>query len=336
MVAQRERPPGVRDSCNDGGDPDGGGGGKTDSEPPKDPNEIVGPAGITDMKLIQKDERLVYTIYFENVPTAAVPAQEVFIENFLDEIPDDDLVVFLMHIPWVNSTKWADESERDELFGLLASQPNTISLAAHTHRYYHEFIDNEFGWPGDKPHHMVSMGAVCGSWWNGAPDEYGIPHTMMQDGTPTGYSFLEIDGTDWKLHFKAARRPVDFQMHISAPSEISIADIEGTKVFANVFNALPGARVEMRIHQGPKTIVTEWQQMFEAEQPDPVYEAMKAREDSLSEVPWIRVGDANPNPRHLWQASLPANLDPGAYTISVRSRDEWHQYEGKRIVRITE
>ncbi len=120
--------------------------------------------------------------------------QMQFIQNFLERVPDDELVVFLMHIPWIHSTEWADDTERDELFRLLASHSNTISLAAHTHRHYHDLIDDEFGWPGDAPHHLVSMGAVCGSWWTGAPDEYGIPHTLMQDGTPTGYAFLDING----------------------------------------------------------------------------------------------------------------------------------------------
>lgn len=262
--------------------------------------------------------------------------QMKFIENFLNEVPDDELVVFMMHIPWIHSTEWADESEREELFKLLASQPKAISLAAHTHRHYHDFIDGEFGWPGEEPHHLVSMGAVCGSWWTGAPDEYGIPHTLMRDGTPTGYAFLDINGNDWKLRYKAARRPADFQMHISAPDEISTSDSSRTDVFANIFNALPDARVEMRVSRGPNNYITEWQMMIPAEQTDPVYNAMKAREDSLEEVSWRRVGDANPNPRHLWQASLPSNLKPGTYTIFVRAEDEWDRYKGRRIIRVTE
>lgn len=263
-------------------------------------------------------------------------AQLKFIENFLDEVPDDELVVFMMHIPWVHSTEWADESERDQLFKLLASHPNAISLAAHTHRHYHDFIDKESGWQGDQPHHLVSMGAVCGSWWTGAPDEYGIPHTMMQDGTPTGYAFLDIKGTDWKLRYKAARRPANFQMHISAPDEVSLSDPIRTDVFANVFNALPNARVEMRVSRSADNFVTEWQQMVPDKEADPVYKAMKASEDKLEAVSWLRTGDANPNARHLWRTSLPQMLEPGTYTISVRAEDEWYQYEGKRIIRVTE
>lgn len=258
-------------------------------------------------------------------------AQMDFISNYLDEVPDDELVVFLMHIPWVGSTQWKDESEREELFGLLASHPRTISLAAHMHRHYHRFIGPEDGWQGEEPHHLISMGTVCGAWWSGAPDEYGIPHSMMRDGTPTGYGFLEITGNDWKLSYKAARRPADFQMHIYAPDELAPAEPGGTEVYANVFNALPDAKVQMRV--GGKG---NWQQMSRIKKPDPFYEAMREREHILEEVDWRKSGDANPDPRHLWQGILPEDLEPGAHTIYIRAEDDWDVYEGRRIIRIAE
>jgi hypothetical protein len=50
----------------------------------KDPNEIIGPAGVTDLRFIDKEDVLDYTIYFENVSTASAPAIEVTIDNPLD------------------------------------------------------------------------------------------------------------------------------------------------------------------------------------------------------------------------------------------------------------
>jgi hypothetical protein len=254
-----------------------------------------------------------------------------FISNFLEEVPDDELVVFLMHIPWVGSTAWNDENERQQLFDVMASHPHTLSFAAHTHRHYHYFIDEEYGWNGEDSHHMVSMATVCGAWWTGAPDEYGIPHSMMRDGTPTGYGFLDIDGTDWKFSFKAARRPADFQMHISAPDEITSAEAGETEVFANIFNALPDASVEIRVGENGN-----WLPMKYTEEPDPVYTSMLEREQELDAVTWRRTGAANPNARHLWKTVLPENLDPGTYTLHVRAEDDWHNYDGRRIIRILE
>lgn len=257
--------------------------------------------------------------------------QMEFIENFLSNIPDDELVVFMMHIPWVESTAWEDPEEQQELFDVLASHPNTVSLAAHTHRHYHRFIGSEDGWEGQNAHHLISMGTSCGAWWSGAPDEYGIPHSMMQDGTPTGYAFLDINGNDYKLTYKAARRPADFQMHLSAPDEVPTAQADTVHVYANVFNALPDASVMMKI--GPDG---EWVEMEHTVEEDPVYKAMRQRESVLENISWRRGGTANPNPRHLWKSTLPENLKPGTYTIFVQSEDEWDTYEGRRIIRITD
>jgi hypothetical protein len=275
-----------------------------------------------------------------------------FIENFLKSIPDDELVVFMMHIPWVHSTPWVDEQERQQLFEVMATHSNAISLVGHTHRHFHRFIgkdddwyqwpgglnlDDEYEWLSSKPHHMISMGAVWGQGWSGAPDEYGIPHSMMRDGTPTGYGILEIDGSDYKLSFKAARRPADFQMHISAPDEITATESNEAKVFANIFNALPDARVEMKIGNGG-----EWQPMYRVEERDPVFTAMVNRERELEEITWRRAGTGNPDAKHmwlsmhLWKASIPEELGSGTYTIFVRAEDKWHQYEGRRIIRIVD
>lgn len=256
--------------------------------------------------------------------------QMTFIKNFLQEIPDDELVVFMMHIPWVDSTPWLDSAEQKELFDVLASHSNTLSLAAHTHRHFHRFIDEEDGWTGDESHHLVSMGTSCGAWWSGAPDEYGIPHSMMRDGTPTGYAFLDIKGNNYKLTYKAARRPADFQMHLSAPDEVSVSDLDTVEVFANIFNALPDAKVEMKF--GPDG---SWTEMETAVQKDPVFEAMRIHEHSLGDVPWIKTNHTNSNPRHLYKGALPEDAEPGTYTIFVRSEDEWSTYEGRRIIRIT-
>ncbi len=49
-----------------------------------DPNEIIGPAGVTSVQYIDKEDELIYTIYFENLETASAPAISVGIDNPLD------------------------------------------------------------------------------------------------------------------------------------------------------------------------------------------------------------------------------------------------------------
>ncbi len=257
--------------------------------------------------------------------------QMSFIRNFLEHIPEDELVVFLAHIPWVGSTSWKDEAEKKEFFELMASRPHALSLVAHRHRHYHHFIDREEGWPNEQPHHMISIGTVCGAWWRGAPDEYGIPHAMMSDGTPTGYSFLEVQGDEWKLSWKSARRPADFQMHLHAPDEVSTDELaRGVALYANIFNALPDAHVTMSVGQTDYS-----SEMTVAREEDPVYAAMHEREQALEDIPWLRTRNPDSEPRHLWKGTLPDHLEPGTYTLHVRSEDAWHVYDGQRIIRVT-
>ncbi len=253
--------------------------------------------------------------------------QMTFIRNELARIPGDRLVVFMAHIPWIGSTPWADEDERDEFFGLLQDRPRAISLVSHAHQHYHEFIGEDYGWPEEFSHHMVVVGASCGSWWRGAPDEYGIPHSMMRCGTPTGYAFLSIDGSDWNLRYQAARKPADFQMHLHAPDTVA-SGAEETKVFANVFNALPDAKVRMRIGGEGK-----WRSMQQVTEPDPFFEAAREREEALPDSPWLGMPGLRPS-RHLWMANLPTGLAPGFHAIDVRAEDDWAVYKGRRLIRI--
>lgn len=254
--------------------------------------------------------------------------QMEFLRNEIKRLEKDQLLVLLAHIPYEKSTEWSDPEEKKAFYELIASHTNTISLTAHTHRHYHHFIDREQGFPGERPHHMVSVGTVCGSWWTGAPDEYGIPHAMMSDGTPNCYTILHIDGNKWKMKWKGAGMPWDFQMHISAPDFVFADSTDGITVTANIFNALPSAGVKMRI--GGKG---EWIRMERSPQSDDVRLAAIEREKQLGSVPWRNMGGADLS-EHIWQAEQKVKLDPGVYVIEVEASDDWWEYEGKRLLHV--
>ncbi len=76
------------------------------------------------------------------------------------------------------------------------------------------------GWHGTTPHHHLINATVCGSWWCGLNDERGIPHATMNDGAPNGYSVITFEGNKYNVRFKAAGRPVDYQMNIYLPDDI--------------------------------------------------------------------------------------------------------------------
>lgn len=258
--------------------------------------------------------------------------QLAFVENELARIDKNKLLVVMKHIPW-DDRGWNME-QRNKLMGLLSEHPNALSLGAHWHRHYHSFLGTDYGFTGDAPHHMISFGAVCGAWWRGMPDEYGIPHAMMTDGTPAGYGILQVNGTEARLHWQPSRRRADFQMHIGAPDIIASGETEGLIVSANIFNALPDASVQMRI--GSKG---QWIEMERSPAPDPVKAVLSEREKQitaqLDEIPWMESRGAGNSPK-LWQAKLPGTLKPGTWLIEVRSEDRWWVHEGRRIIRVSE
>jgi hypothetical protein len=262
--------------------------------------------------IVEEDDR-----YYR---TGLGEAQMEFLKNEIERLDENQLLVLMAHIPFEGSTEWYDESEKQEFFEMIASHDKSVSLVAHTHRHYHQFI-------GAKRHHMISMGTVCGAWWTGAPNVYGIPHTMMSDGTPNGYAFLHIDGNDWKLRWKTAGAPENEQMHIFAPDAVDIDD-GAFKVIANIYNALPNAEVKMKI--GAEG---DWIEMKRTPQKDPVRLAEKERESQLGEVPWRKMG-GDAESMHIWEAELTPDLEPGVYSIQIKSSDDWYEYEGKKLVRI--
>jgi hypothetical protein len=249
-----------------------------------------------------------------------------FLQNEIERLDEGQLLVLLTHIPYENSSEWKDEAEKQTFYKLLARHPNSVSLVAHTHRHYHKFIGREEGFPGNEPHHMISMGTVCGAWWTGAPNEYGIPHTMMSDGTPNGYAFLHIDKNNWKLEWKTAGVPENVQMHIHAPDAVSSEN--EMKVIANIYNALPDAEVKMKIGEEG-----EWIDMKRIPQIDPVRLAEKEKEKQLGEVPWRKMG-GDQDSEHIWEASVKPELKPGVYTVQIIARDNWFEYKGEKLLHV--
>jgi hypothetical protein len=147
-----------------------------------------------------------------------------FIANDLADLSPDQFICLMFHIPiWQNK-------DLDQLFELMKPFRYTLSIAAHYHTHRQTFIDAEGGWKGPGTHHHLVAGTTSGSWWNGVPDEYGIPHTMMRDGTPNGYVIATFEGDTYKWRYKAARRPADFQMSIFTPEAVPTENTGATEV----------------------------------------------------------------------------------------------------------
>ena len=249
--------------------------------------------------------------------------QMAFLKDDLVSIPRKQLVVLMMHIP---ITQMVDAPE---IFELLKSHPNVFAIAAHWHTQRNIFVNSESGWKGSRPLHLLVNNTSCGSWWNGAMDEVGIPHTTMSDGAPNGYSIITFNGSKYSIKFKAARKPENYQMNIYAPDSIKTYEAAGTQVLVNVFAGSEKSKVEMRIGDKGDWIPMEF---FSVE--DPAYVQTKKREDSEKQ----KSASSLPNPGkcpHMWKANLPADIEAGTYLINIRTTDMYKQtYTACRVINV--
>lgn len=249
--------------------------------------------------------------------------QIAYVRNDLAGVPNEQLVVLLMHIPIMGV------HDREDLFRIIEQRPHCISVSGHTHTHEHHFLTSDAGWRGPRPHHHIVHNTVCGSWWRGMPDERGIPHTTLKDGGPNGYGIMSFDGHEYVLDYKAAARPADYQLEIYAPDRVTQSQLADTQVLVNVFNGSERSQVRMRLaEQG------EWLPLHHAPAVDPAYQAAYDRDIELENNPWIDL----PKPAvstHIWSAQLPADLPPGKHLIRVHTTDmHGREFSASRVIRV--
>lgn len=269
-----------------------------------------------------------------------------WIKNDLASVPRERLTVLLMHIPLSTPSDLPAanpaaavprfrEDDKRALLALFQDRPNTLSVSAHTHLQYHAFVGREEGWNGAQPHHHFNCGTTSGSWWSGAPDETGVPHSTMRDGTPNGYAFIECDRDKYSIRWQVARRSADYQMNVHTPSLIEADKAPQTPVLINLFNGSERSRIEMRL-----TTEGAWTPLSRKVDNDPGYVALKAVEEK---IPSFKPGGGKPPYRalpaieatpHLWQANLPA-LKPGVHELQIRATDMWGKsHLERRLLRV--
>ncbi|MBX3117670.1 MAG: calcineurin-like phosphoesterase family protein [Fimbriimonadaceae bacterium] len=236
-------------------------------------------------------------------------------------VPSNQLVVVMMHIPMT------DMVDREELYRILEKRPYCLSVSAHTHTQEHRFITEKEGWKGSKPHHHVVSVTTCGSWWSGAPNEFGVPHSTMRDGGPIGYSIFSFDGNQYSIQYRVAGKLPNYQMNIYAPDEMKAEDVQSFELYVNVFGGSERSKVEMSFAGGL------WLPMDKALEPDPEFVKMSARDKELK--PPYRALPAAANSTHLWKIKLGRTVPPGVYPIHVRTTDMFGQtYTSTRALRV--
>ncbi len=187
-------------------------------------------------------------------------------------------------------------------------------------------------------HHHHVLSAVSGSWWSGPFDERGIPVALATDGTPNGFHILSVDGLRYQTTLVPARDPSRSQVWIVLDSQVLDSQVHGgdpevlrdyqpgalltgavaraatgaTRVVVNLFDGGPRSAVRMQVGLDGTPAP-----MRRVERCDPFVDEVYAR-NVATWKPWVKSGRSS----HLWQATLPANLPPGAHRITVLASDE--------------
>lgn len=246
------------------------------------------------------------------------PEQFEFLKNFLQIVPKEHLIVLAMHIHLFDVPEWGETFRRDDrkkLFELLKDFPNTLSISGHMHTQRHHFFRESENWYREDPHHHFNVGSAGGNWWSGELDEEGLPHTMMQDGTPHGYATISFSGNRYVIDWFASRKPKDYKMHIYAPRVVPGGRSFRGELYVNFFNGSEKCNLQFRVGDG------EWRTMQKVIEPDPVFSGIRYKWDTATEL-LSGVRPSNPTySMHLWKARVPSNLPGGEHVIEVKAID---------------
>ncbi|HKK63748.1 MAG TPA: calcineurin-like phosphoesterase C-terminal domain-containing protein, partial [Bacteroidales bacterium] len=276
------------------------------------------------------------------------PDQFEFVSNYLSVVPKEDLIVLTMHIPLAQHGNTFRQSDQKKLFDLLKDFPNTLSISAHTHvhdnRFFHEGSSD---WQQATPHHHFNVGTTSGSWWNGMRSETDVPHTMMRDGTPNGYSFISFRGNEYIIDWKVAGSPDDHKMNIHVPRGIVAGSSDTTLLTVNFFNGSEESALQYRI-KGQ----TEWETMEKTDKYDPYYLMISRRWENFQKLNLQELWNKNPElenepfpgsnmPRpqkstHIWEANIGTDWPVGRHVIEVKANDRYGRsftaYHTMRVV----
>ncbi len=256
--------------------------------------------------------------------------QLAFVENDLALVPNDTLVVYMMHIPMVENIR-----RRADFFALFEGRENVFGVSAHWHKQSHWSMGPDQGWPNEQRHHHLVNVTACGAWWGGKLDYYGLPDTTMSDGVPNGYTVLHCSGNTYRTEYVPSRLPRRYQMRIWTPEVVAADEAGKTRVYVNVFAGSERSTVEMRVGDG-----ADWVALDRV--PNPRKEDVEAYKAAFAERVAKRqkydgeyqLAGLEPSP-HLWAGTLPEGMQPGYHWVRVRTTDMYGtQYEAVRLFEV--
>lgn len=140
--------------------------------------------------------------------------QFTWLEGLIRYTPEDRLIVFSHHIPFVSfvdATQGRHLTDNlDRIHALVEGRP-ALSLSGHTHTTENHAPGQLFeGWAentgiGTLPFRHIVAGAASGAWYQGDFNVYGVPMALQRMGAPMGYFHIDFDGNQYRERYVGTR-----------------------------------------------------------------------------------------------------------------------------------
>ena len=190
-----------------------------------------------------------------------------WLKKDLASVPNGTPLVVTMHIPLFNAKGSATLKDASALENVLKAYPQVHLVTAHTHTVYN--TDQL----SDLHIYEHNAGSICGTWWWSAKETPGVH--IGQDGSPGGYTIMDVTGTDFKWQYKATGKGTDYQFvtydrnGIHLTKDKYVPNSNGTyqfepsiwgsassanEVYVNVWNWDPSWTVEVTENGTPLTV----------------------------------------------------------------------------------
>ena len=114
------------------------------------------------------------------------------------------------HLSSPSGTGWRGEMSDLNTFISLFEGYNVRYLSGHTHNFFYRAYNPDFV--------EYNSGSICGSWWYSGVYSPGL--YLSQDGTPGGYTVLDVKGTEFTHYYKATGHSADHQFHVYDMNEV--------------------------------------------------------------------------------------------------------------------
>lgn len=233
-----------------------------------------------------------------------------FVRNNLRYVKKGTQLVIAQHIPFEYV------KEKQALLDLLRDH-KVFFISGHTHTVARIHTP-------EKGYQELIAGAVCGNWWIGERDVWGIPSAVMQCGSPRGYFDIAFSGDAYQLKYKIIGGDAEKQMDIWVAGQDTVEQHlpllqEKSKqlVIANIYAASAATEVMIRIDGGEWTSMAREKTIAPAVMRNIAMNQLKIYPTTYSYRAALRKSDSP----HCWTFLLPEDLAKGWHTCEIRAKE---------------